>query len=420
MADQANIGARWICAQIGARQRYMVPRSLHRIGALELLITDAWYRPGHILTRNHGIAGRYNATLADADVYAPNPSNLLFESIARINRKPMIKRMMARNQWFQSAALRRLRQVRTDEPRVLMSFSYASRDLFRYARERGWRTVLDQIDPGPFEERLVVTLEGNREPHFPPDYWDQWREECELSDVIVVNSAWSRDALVGEGIPADKLRVLPLVYEGPHYPTGIREYPAAFSAERPMRVLFLGQVIARKGVGPLLDAAEQLRHLPIRFDLVGQVGVQVPRSALDNPMIRFHGSVPHQLADRYYADADVFILPTFSDGFAITQAEARHMKVPVIASRHCGDVVDHGVNGLLLDEVSASAITAALRRCLDSPAMLARFAAAEGHSMSEAELGHAWVDAARASEARFHDVKAMLSAAAGLHGEIPE
>jgi len=53
----------------------------------------------------------------------------------------------------------------------------------------------------------------------------------------------------------------------------------------------------------------------------------------------------------------------------MAQVEALEWRLPIIASRSCGRVVREGLNGLLLPEVSAPAIAAAIRRVLD-PALL--------------------------------------------------
>ena len=71
-------------------------------------------------------------------------------------------------------------------------------------------TVLGQIDPGPAEERIVSELcLRNGRPianwqRVPTSYWETWREECDLCDRIVVNSAWSRKALIERGCARGK------------------------------------------------------------------------------------------------------------------------------------------------------------------------------------------------------------------------
>ena len=89
--------------------------------------------------------------------------------------------------------------------------------------------------------------------------------------------------------------------------------------------------------------------------------------------VRWLGAVARSEAARFYADADVFLFPTLSDGFGLTQLEAQAWQLPIVASRFCGEVVRDGMNGLLLDEVSATAIVEALRGCLRRPAMLQEF-----------------------------------------------
>jgi glycosyltransferase involved in cell wall biosynthesis len=72
----------------------------------------------------------------------------------------------------------------------------------------------------------------------------------------------------------------------------------------------------------------------------------------------------------------VFVFPTLSDAFGLTQLECMAWRLPLIASRHCGTVVRDGQNGLLLQELTPSSIAAALLRCLGSPASLALWSSA--------------------------------------------
>src|SRR5439155_16815323 len=88
------------------------------------------------------------------------------------------------------------------------------------------------------------------------------------------------------------------------------------------------------------------------------------------------GPVTREQAAEYYRDADLFILPTLSDGFAITQLEAQAYGLPVIASKNCGYVVENGVNGIVLEEPTATCIVAAVRDCIASPGRLEKLASA--------------------------------------------
>jgi glycosyltransferase involved in cell wall biosynthesis len=171
------------------------------------------------------------------------------------------------------------------------------------------------------------------------------------------------------GIPSEKIRVIPLAFEpSPEAASFVRKYPQKFTSERPLRVLFLGQINYRKGAIQLFDAVKQMAGEPVEFWFVGPLQVDIPHELKDR--IKWFGTAPRSDVSRYYRDADIFILPTFSDGFGLTQLEAQSWKLPVIASRYCGDVVKDSFNGLLLENVSGTAISNVLHRLLRSPESL--------------------------------------------------
>jgi Glycosyltransferase len=131
-----------------------------------------------------------------------------------------------------------------------------------------------------------------------------------------------------------------------------------------MRVLFLGQVNLRKGVARLLQAAQTLRDEPVEFWIVGPVQIANAETAADNARVKWFGPVARKETAEKYKAADVFILPTLSDGFAITQLEAQAYGLPVISSKTCGGIVENGRNGIILEEPSAPCIAAAIRECM--------------------------------------------------------
>jgi glycosyltransferase involved in cell wall biosynthesis len=401
-ATDQQIGG-WICCQLGAREHYAVPRSIHRGDALELLVTDVWVRPGNLLGRlKPGLGGRYHAGLATAEVYARNGANIAFEVWSKLAGLTGWPRIIARNKWFQKVAIERLSRIDPGERApVVMAYSYAALDILRLARSRGWRTVLGQIDPGPAEEEIVSKLHdatlgrGSSWLRAPKTYWSEWRRECTLADRIVVNSSWSRDALVGEGIPAGKIRVVPLAYEPPAGALEFRRrFPTSFDRARPLRVLFLGQINLRKGIGPLLEAIRLLRGEPIEFTLAGDIQVEIPADLGDDPRVKWVGSVPREQTKRYYRDADLFIFPTFSDGFGLTQLEAQAWSLPIVTTKFCGKVVEDGRSGWLLPAVTPDAIAQAIRHARENPKRLQEMSAcaAPAESFGLDLVGRQWLD----------------------------
>ena len=388
----------WLCSQLGAREHYAIPRALFRQGSLDHLLTDAWAPPGSPLAALPlGLGERFHPDLTDAPVQAWNSRLLAFELAARLKRLSGWPLIVARNHWFQQKVVSFLRsQLSTiNYQPIFFSYSYTALEPFRFAKSHSWQTVLGQIDPGPFEEEIVAA-EAEREASLAPDwrrapadYWKSWREECDAADRIIVNSQWSFDALVQLGIPKEKLLIIPLAFENKVPSILPKVYPRAFTATRPLRVLFLGQISLRKGIARLLNAARSFQLLPIEFLMVGPIQITIPEDLRSNRNIRWVGPVARNKVRNYYEQADVFILPTLSDGFALTQLEALAHRVPVIASRQCGEVVIDHVNGLLLEEPTAAAIEEALRFCLHNPDQLAQFSenATVGERFSLSFLG---------------------------------
>ena len=382
----------WITCQLGAREHYAIPRALHPTGQLHTLITDAWVTPQsplHALPSKVATAlgDRYHSDLASASVQSFTPSLLSFELRQRLTKTSGWPSMMARNHWFQRHALRALKQLTPklalhEEP-TLFCYSYTALSLFQYAKQQGWQRILGQIDPGILEEKRVAELQTIYGQQYrsswtcaPEHYWQDWQQECALADRIIVNSPWSQSALATMGIPEEKMAIAPLAYQPPIESTRfVRQYPPVFTQTRPLRVLFLGQIILRKGIAALLEALPQIQGEPIEIWLVGSTELTLPDSLLTHPQLKWMGPVPRSRVQDYYRDTDVFLFPTHSDGFGLTQLEAQAWHLPIIASRHCGPVVSHQQNGLILPEVTSKSITHALLTCCRNPEFLRHWAA---------------------------------------------
>lgn len=386
----------WICCQLGAREHYAIPRALHQSGQLARLITDAWVTPQSLIRsipipQLRSLRDRYHPDLSEASIDSMTASLIQFELQQKLKKTTLWDQMIARNHWFQNQVIQQLRSYPPQGSRpIFFTYSYAALELLKYAKSKGWYTVLGQIDPGIVEEQ-IVKAEQQRYPMLSPDwspvpssYWERWRKECAIADCILVNSEWSRQALTQAGINAAKIRVVPLVYRPSIEAQSFqRTYPTRFSSERPLRVLFLGRVILRKGIAAVLEAAERLRDRPIEFLIVGASEIKPP--ATEHLNIRWINGVSRSLTDRYYQQADVFLFPTLSDGFGLTQLEAQAWKLPLIVSKFCGEVVSDGINGKILPEVSGTAITKILNTFLDQPQQLVELSQS---SRSQFDLMH--------------------------------
>ncbi len=359
---------RVVVAQRGAREHYMAATALERAGALAALVTD-WYAPESGPWRDvlalGGSAGRRmlaarTDALPDSRVVAFRARTLgarVLESL-RARGAQDYRDFLAADRQFAA----RLVEADLPEHDVLFLYSYAALEALQAASRRGTLTVLDQIDPGPVEFRRVQE-EAVAWPQyasgplpFPEEYFARLREEWRLADVVVANSEWTREALLAEQVPADKIEILPLAFDAASVQAA-QPVPAA-----KLRVLWLGQVNLRKGIPYLVEAARLLVDDPVEFQVVGALQIPESARALAPANITWRGPVPRSVVGECYAAADVFVLPTVSDGFAITQLEALAHGLPVVTTPNCGRVVEDGRNGYLVPARDPQALAEALRR----------------------------------------------------------
>lgn len=373
----------WICSQLGAREHYAIPRALRQAGRTVSLYTDFWAGPPvrhlafgalrRLAARHHPDLEKGGAT----KIKSWNARALCWEK-----RQRQLQRTQSPYQGFLETGRRFSERVREDLKRskpgansIFFAYDTGALEAMAWCREQNLPCVLNQMDPSRVEADLVRAEEGNwpgwalpGKP-VPEEYFKRREQEWSLADRVVVNSRWSFEALVQQGVPAKKLVVIPLCFE-----TGEKSgEPAASTrpAGQPLRVLFLGQVILRKGIQYLMQAAKELERENVRFDIVGPVGISPGAVATAPGNLTFHGRANRDQAFGWYVQSDVFVLPTLSDGFALTQLEAMAHGLPVIATDCCGEVVTDGADGFKVPVRAAGALAEVIRRYLAQPDLLA-------------------------------------------------
>ncbi len=150
--------------------------------------------------------------------------------------------------------------------------------------------------------------------------------------------------------------------------------------ERPLRILFVGQAVQRKGLPVLLRAFEALRdQIPATLTLVGAGSDEVAHMMLDDRGVQALGKVSEERKLAELARADVLCAPSLhGESFGMVLTEAFAAGTPVLASDIPGyrDVLRDGIEGLLVAPGDALALAESLRRLALDPAMRARMAGA--------------------------------------------
>jgi len=165
-------------------------------------------------------------------------------------------------------------------------------------------------------------------------------------------------------------------------------------AAAPLRLLFVGWLDREKGVVELLEACRQLAaSRSFVLTCVGegnhsQAGREfVARHGLESG-VRFRGWLQGDELLAELAAADIFALPSWTEGLPNAMIEAMAAGLAVVTTRvgSIPDVVTHEREALLVPPRDRAALQAALLRLLDDAPLRARLGAA-GQAMVEARFG---------------------------------
>lgn len=164
--------------------------------------------------------------------------------------------------------------------------------------------------------------------------------------------------------------------------------PTAQRTDVPL-VVFAGHVIRTKGVTELVQACRDLIHdgLPVRLELVGQVEEDYRLSLVaaagpsgNGSWLTFRGQVSREESVASIRSADLFVLPSHTEGFPNVILEAMAMRRAIVATRvgaipeMLGDgIAETEKCGVLVDPEQLVQLKSALRSVLADPEKAHRY-----------------------------------------------
>ena len=268
-------------------------------------------------------------------------------------------------------ALRRF--VKEGEPHVVVAFlSFATALSAARAAQTGARVVFNQQTP-------MTAFLGDA------DYeWRHgWRRTVftatsrltySAADLIVATSnGVAEDLTKNFGVNPDAIQVVP----NPVDLDAVRARAGEaveidVDRETPV-IVAAGRLADAKNYPLLIDAIAVLRRtLPVRLLILGQGELEqsLRRHIADRQL---EGAITllgfQRNPWKYIARADVFALSSHYEGFGNVLIEAMAVGVPVVATASAGtrDIINHGVDGLLVEQHDADSLAAALAGVLSSP-----------------------------------------------------
>ncbi len=274
---------------------------------------------------------------------------------------------------FDSSVLPVLREIiARRRPDILQTHAPKSHFLVRwegFQRGRGWIAFHHGDTAEDLKVRLYTQL-------------DRWSLRAANHSVTVCEPF--ADLLVARGVRRERIRIVPnAMAAAPVVARGdVDALRDKLALPRDARVvLSIGRLSTEKGHADLLAALRLLLRdrpeLKIRLILVGD-GIERPaleRAAAEANLasiVIFAGHCSNVWP--YYSLADVFALPSHSEGSPNALLEAMAAGVPIVACKVGGvpETVEDGSSALLVPPSEPAAMASALARILEDPALAAR------------------------------------------------
>ncbi len=359
-----------VAVHSGARDAYQLALALAEDGLLEILVTDLFWPADH--PRAAALASHLPATLQAMLRQRSEPrlsaervrsvpftglATLLVDKIvAKLPKAPAaLRRRMMRH--ADSVLGRTAGKLARRTQSALIAYSYYAYDAFHASKKPG---ILFQLHPHPASMRRIL----NEELTAHPDCASSLRQEWELSlpeadfqhlvleptlaAKILVASSFTKSTLVANGIPDERVDVIPYGVDTTrfHPAPALRAAPGS-----PLRLLFVGRINQRKGIKYLLEALRLLNDSDIHLTVCGRVvdGLELFKPFANRITIRPDVSAAELV--RAYQAADLFVFPSVAEGFGQVLLEALASGLPILSTTRTAapDLIDEGVQGWVVE-----------------------------------------------------------------------
>lgn len=280
-----------------------------------------------------------------------------------------------RNAWFQ----RQLPQGLIAESDIVIGFDTSSWILANRVKQAGKLFVLDASIAHPLAKEAVFENVVRRYPQWGQELAPKRAkniavelQEMERADHIVVASSFTKNSYLQHGVAAEKISVNP-------YGTDLSFFNSKWAGETPFSApkkaddglvfFFFGSITARKGFPWLCDIWEKFYAKYPNCKLVAGGYGQPPAGFLLPAGIQLIGAIHPQQRSQWFKAADVFVFPSFFEGFAQVIIEAMASGLPVITTTHTAapDMMTSGKEGFVIAPGSDTDLVQALSFFAENP-----------------------------------------------------
>ena len=144
-------------------------------------------------------------------------------------------------------------------------------------------------------------------------------------------------------------------------------------------LISVGRMVKRKGYDTLLRALAKIKDEKVKLIILGE-GPE--RENLDRIIVEeslqerviLPGFVTEEQKFQYLSCSDIYVLSSVHEGFGIVLQEAMQVGLPIVATNYGGqvDLIEDGVNGLLVEHCSVDALVDGIQRLLSDRALMSQ------------------------------------------------
>jgi glycosyltransferase involved in cell wall biosynthesis len=242
------------------------------------------------------------------------------------------------------------------------------------AKKLGMKAICDHSIVHPSLLQLLVDNKGafpNERPGRPNGIWGAVLDDIEAADLVVVNSDFVAETFKFMGFDQNKLSV---VYQGVEdkffdcLPKE-REFYST-NIKRPLRFMFAGGMVQRKGLDELQEAILALSETNFELHLAGSLTEEAKfryAKLLSDSRVTYHGMLSQKALAAMMSKSDVFIFPSRAEGSARVIFEAMGAGCAVICTENSGSIVKDGKGGRIIPVNDQHALINAIKDVLNYP-----------------------------------------------------
>lgn len=385
--ESAVLRHRYAVVVYGRRDHYQVQLALHEAGALDRVFTD-FYASDWMIS----LASRTSKSLEQRLRVRSHPQLSARYFAGDWPKKEFVFRYLGwrgKTVSERYAVLERLLSERAARYAIhhpdigVVCYSYYWQALAEARAAKLWHgpAVVFQVHPVPSHVREVLATDRANtglsylpEPEelAPTDDDQRYLASLAYADGVIAASSFTASGLKEAGVPANKVRVVPYGFGALQSPLDSPDSEARWEQQKPLRLLWVGQLAYRKGPHHLFDAVRRFSPEDVQLSLVTRSTLPAELATSLPPNVTIYNSVTDKERQVMYNTHHLFVLPSLVEGFGLVYLEALAEGLPVLGTTNTGvlDIIDSETQGFVVAPGDSDAIAEVFERCIRVPSLL--------------------------------------------------